>query len=268
MGIIEKAAKSEPKQIEVVGGRISIFAGQTKWPSENTINRHAVFYMVAFNDPPWDVYEWNITPKGARKEYTKLVSTVLKTGGALISFDARRGTVNHEGRGFINYELTPVGFNVVTHMSVFLQRLEEVDRFRRLPKDFRSPKQYFDTLSKIIGIPTSKFGEVGYLADVVVDAAYRKGGYGKELVKASLEYLRDSGKQYVLAWSVNPVMGKILQQQGFERITGIGDSGEGIDFLVHGGVWYPTLDIPAKGRTTLEGTPVVAEHYFKVTLGT
>ncbi len=245
--VVKNMMKSKPKQIKAEEGRIHIFTEQTTQPSKSMLDRLSLIYMVGFNNKPWDVYEWNISPERARKEFTKLVTTVLKAGGTFISFE-------HRG--------TPVGFNIITDMGVFVQRLEEVEGFKRLPKEFRSPKQYLETLSKSIRIPISNFGRIGYIADVVVDVSHRGRGYGRALIEASLKYLKDTGRYYVLAWSVNAVVYNILQQKGFEIIDEIGDKGEGIDFLVHNRVWYPTLDLPARERNTA-GELVFARHYIK-----
>lgn len=247
MATPENALRVEPQQIQIEGGRIFIFTRQTVLPSAAMIDSHATNYMIGFNSKPWDIYEWNLSPQKARQEFTKLVFTVLKVGGAFLCLES-------DGR--------PVGFNIVIDMSIFVQRLKEVERFKRLPKDFISPKHYFETISKIIGISTSKFSRIGYLADVVVDAAYRRRGYGQALLTASLDYLNNTGKDYALAWSINPTAMQILRQEGFEYMVGIGDHGEGIDFLAQGNVWYPTLDLPAKERVAAD-KHIVAKHFIK-----
>jgi hypothetical protein len=58
-------------------------------------------------------------------------------------------------------------------------------------------------------------------------------------------------------------MANIMSKEGFERIDGIGLKGEGIDFTVRNGVWYPTLVIPAKRKDIEAVKSVIAQHYFK-----
>jgi ribosomal protein S18 acetylase RimI-like enzyme len=247
MTIKSNNALKEPQRIDIASGKIQIFTRKTIPPSELLLNKHSRTFMQGFNKPPWDVYEWKYTPEKAAKEFAKIIFTVLKGEGALLSLE---------------YNGEPAGFNIVTDLGIFVQRLGEVEKFKRLPQDFKNPRQYFISLSKLINIPESGFGKVGYMADVVVDSALAGRGFGKSLAKAAIEYLKSTGRQDILAWTVNPVMAGILKNDGFNHIDGIGDKGEGIDFLVQGKVWYPTLDLPAKGRTTLAGMPVIAEHYF------
>lgn len=263
MAISGKFVYSKPKEIEVEGGRIKIFTDETIPPPENIINSNALAYMEGFNASPWDIYEWNITPERAKNELKKLVSTVLKTHGGFISLEICVAGNNNEELGNNESKWKPAGFCVVVDMGSLVQRLSEVERFKRLPKDFKSPKQYFGTLSKILGLPVSEFREISYMADIVVNAAYRGKGYGELIARESLEYSRNIGRKYALAWSVNPVSVRMLQKEGFKQIIGIGEMGEGIDFLVQGKVWYPSLDIPAKGRKTAKGNQIIAEHYIK-----
>jgi len=59
-------------------------------------------------------------------------------------------------------------------------------------------------------------------------------------------------------------MANLMSQEGFKLISGIGDKGEGIDFTVQNGVWYPTLVLPAKRKTIHAATTVLAQHYLKI----
>jgi ribosomal protein S18 acetylase RimI-like enzyme len=240
---------SQPTEINISNGRMRIFTGQTTPPAKDTLKGHSKIYMEAFNGPPWDVYDWRIFPeeKGLN-EFTKIVSTIFAEGGSLISLET---------------DGNPIGFNIITDLSIFVKRLTEVESFKRLPRNFKNPQKYLQKLSGLINTPVSDFVRVGYLADICVDKRYRGQGYGKALVDAGLKYLVSAHKQSVVAWSINPSMEKILSGNGFKPIVGIGQDGDGIDFCVHGKVWYPTLSVPPKRRKTTVDIKVAANHYFR-----
>jgi ribosomal protein S18 acetylase RimI-like enzyme len=208
---------------------------------------HAKTYREGFNNKPWDVYGWNLSAEKAEKELTKLVSVVLKTGGALLS---------------LHYKGIPAAFNIATGAGIFVNRLKEVSKFKRLPNNFNNPHPYFETLSKLLKVDFPEFENIGYLADIAVNSKYRGKGFASALLRTSQEYLRNNGKESVLAWTVNPVVKTMLKDAGFRRIRGLGEHGEGMDFLIRGKIWYPTLDIPIAGAG-LTPIQVVAEHYFK-----
>jgi GNAT superfamily N-acetyltransferase len=218
----------------------------TKPLSEKALNACAMLYMSGFNESPWDVYNYSFTAKSARNEFTRLASAVLNSGGALILLSDQGITA---------------GFSIVTNLGIFVKELKNIDEYRRLPKKYHNPGQYFDILSELLKIPLGKFETIGYIADVVVDKKYRGQGYGRVLIRSSLEYLKSTGVKCALAWTVNSAMTNIMSKEGFERIDGIGLKGEGIDFTVRNGVWYPTLVIPAKEIQA--ATSVIAQHYFK-----
>ena len=229
-------------------GKITVYTQKTGLPSEALLEKHARIYMDGFNSAPWDIYGWNMSPEKAKREFSKLVSVVLKTGGVLLSLE-------NEG--------IAAGFCISTGMSIFIKRQEQVLQFKRLPKDYINPEKYLIKLRNKIGINVSGWHKVGYLADLIIDSKLRGHNYGKTLVEGSLEYLKNKNMRFALGWSVNPVMSHILKSAGFKRIPEIGDGGEGIDFLLQGRVWYPTLDIPIQNKSKIEIKHLEAEHYIK-----
>ena len=238
------------KMIQDAGSevKVRIFTNNTKPPSKTLLNRSAMIFMAGFNNAPWDIYGFNYTAERAEREFTVLASMVINSYGALISLTHGR---------------TPAGFSVVTCLDIFLRELKKVAGCKRLPRDYKSPDQYFETLSQIIGVPLDKFGTIGYIADVALDNQFQGKGYGKILIKSSLKYLKDSGKKYALAWTVNPMMAGILSKEGFKYIHGIGHKGEGVDCLVDNGIWFPTLVTPPKNTIKQPTKSAAARHYLK-----
>jgi hypothetical protein len=243
-----KNRNQEQKQIKIDNCTIGIFDKKTRPPSQDSLDRLSEVYMLGFNKPPWDVYEWNYTPEKARKEFSRIVLTILKKGGAIITLD---------------YAGEPIGFLIVAKLNIFVQRLNEMAAFKKLPKKLINPGGYFDTLSRYIGVQASEFESIGYLADIGIAEIQRAKGCSKMLLHAGLQYLKETGRKSAYAWTVNPFAARTLMSEKFTRIPHIGERGEGIDFLVLGRVWYATLDLPAEGRKTADCKPVIAEHYFK-----
>jgi ribosomal protein S18 acetylase RimI-like enzyme len=229
--------------------KVMVFTHLTRPPIENLLNRCARIYMEGFNQAPWDIYEYNYTAGKAREEFAELASTVLSSGGALIS-------IMHRGR--------PAGFSVVTSLDLFVREIKKVKEYPVLPPEYKNLGPYFKKLSQLLKISLGEFETIGYVVDVVVDTRYRGKGYGKELILTSLKYLKDDGKKFAMAWTVNPAMANILSQVDFKLINGIGHKGEGIDFTVRNREWFPTLVLPARRKTFQKIAPVVAQHYFKV----
>ncbi len=227
--------------------KVRIFTHLTRPPSDNLLNQYAGLYMSGFNQAPWDVYEYKYTVAKARKEFNQLVSAALDSGGALISLMYRR---------------RPVGFSIVHGLDLFIRELKKIEGRKRLPSNFKNPGPYFEALSQLLKVPLGEFETIGSIADIVVDERYRGKGYGNKLTISSLKFLKEDGKKYALAWTVNPVMANILSEIDFKRIYGIGDQGEGIDFTVHAGAWYPTLVLPAKRKVIQSGGPIAAQHYL------
>ncbi len=228
------------------GSIIRFFAFEPPVP-QYLVEAYSRLYMEGFNNPPWDIYEYNITPVSVVNEFNILLNISLKSGGALLSL---------EDRG------VPAGFGLVNNMNMFIRRLAQVKKFRRLPAKYIDPESYFQTLAEKTSTPLDKFDQIGYLADSVVGNKFRGRGFGKEILIASIEYLASIKKSAAFGWTTNPKMGHLLEENGFSRIDGIGDRGEGIDILIQGKVWYPTLVVPAKDKIP-ESRPVKAEHYFK-----
>jgi ribosomal protein S18 acetylase RimI-like enzyme len=243
----EKIRKA-PQKIRLENGVISIFTENTVLPSDRTLEALADIFMIGFNNPPWDVYEWKYTPEKARKEFKKIILTVLSNKGSFITLEIAEKAS---------------GFQILTDLSIFSQRLYQTNNFKKLPRDFNSPYSYLKTISKLIGVETSRFESVAYLADIAVDETCRGKGLSKALLETGLKSLKETGKSHVMAWTVNPIAARILVQAGFNRIPGIGGRGEGIDFLVKGRIWYATLDLPAENRKTIEGKDVISEHYVQ-----
>jgi ribosomal protein S18 acetylase RimI-like enzyme len=235
--------------LEAPDVKIRVNTHLTRPPSVNLLNRYARLYMSGFNQAPWDIYGYNYTEERAREEFTRLVFTVLSSGGSLIS---------------LAYRGRPAGFSVATSLGIFIRELGKAAEYPGLPPNYKHPGQYFETLSQLLKVPQNEFENIGYIADIVVDVKFRGKGYGKILLIASLKYLNDKGKKSTLAWTVNPVMSDLLSQAGFKRIDGIGSRGEGLDFTIHNGVWYPTLVQPVKRTTTEVEKPVIAQHYLKI----
>jgi ribosomal protein S18 acetylase RimI-like enzyme len=231
------------------GPGLKIFTNNTKPPSKTLINRLAMIFRAGFNNAPWDIYEFNLTPEKSVSEFTESVSMALNSGGALISVTRGR---------------TPAGFSIVASLDFFSQDINKIAGYIRRPRDYQSPARYFKTLSQILGVPQADFGIIGYIQDVVVDSRFQGKGYGKILIQSSLKHLEDRGKKYVLAWTVNPIMAGILAAEGFKLISGIGDRGEGIDCLVDNGILIPTLVIPHRHRTNQIPKSTAAQHYVKV----
>ena len=236
-----------PRQREPAAGRLTIFTGRSGKPEMSTLDRLSAVYGAGFNEPPWDVYEWNYTPEKARREYFSLVDIILKNNGSLITLE--------DGK-------QPAGFLLSVGLGVFVRRLKETEKFKRMPQDFHHPGRYLETLADLFGVPVTGLDSVSYLASIAVDEYCRGRGYSKMLLEAGLDYDVKTGKNFVLGWTVNPRAARSLVSTGFERLPCLGESGEGIDFMFHGRTWYASLDLPAKGRTTAEGRPVIAEHYI------
>jgi ribosomal protein S18 acetylase RimI-like enzyme len=236
-------------QLEAPDVKISIITHLSRPPSENLLSKYARLYMSGFNQAPWDIYEYKYTAERARDEFRSLVFIVLSSGGALISLECG-------GK--------PAGFSVVTSLDVFERQLKELEGYPKLPPNIEHPGQYLETLSQLLKISQDEFKIIGYIADVVVDVRYRGKGYGKILVLSTLKYLKENEIKCALAWTVNPVMGVILSQEGFRHIDGIGNKGEGLDFTIHNGMWYPIIVMPAKRNIIQAVTPVVAHHYLKL----
>jgi ribosomal protein S18 acetylase RimI-like enzyme len=232
-----------------IGPGLKIFTNNTKPPSKILLNRLAMIFRAGFNNAPWDIYEFNLTPEKAVSEFTESVSMALNSGGALIS--ATRGR-------------TPAGFSIVASLDFFSQDIIKIAGYKRQPRDYKSPARYFKTLSQILGVPQNDFGTIGYIQDVAVDSRFQGKGCGKILIQSSLKYLRERGKKYILAWTVNPLMAGILAAEGFKLINGIGNRGEGIDCLVDNGILFPTLVIPHRHSTNQISRFTVAQHYVKV----
>jgi hypothetical protein len=235
--------------LEAPAEKIRIITLLTRPPSVNLLNRYARLYMSGFNQAPWDIYGYKYTKERAREEFTRLVLTVLSSGGSLIS---------------LTYRGRPAGFSVVTSLGLFIRELKKVAEYPGLPANYKYPGRYFEKLSQLLKVPQDEFETIGYIADIVVDIRHRGKGYGKILLISSVKYLNDIGKKCTLAWTVNPVMANILLQAGFGRVDGIGNKGEGIDFTVFNGMWCPALVQPVN-RTKKEAiTHVVAQHYLKM----
>ena len=224
-----------------------LYSARTQLPPDTLITAHAKTYMEGFNNSPWDIYEYNLTLQKAQKELYFLIHTIIKERGACLS---------------IALDGVPVGFTLVTDMSIFNRRLEQVVGFKRLPKDFVNPGDYLEKVSRKIWTPFHDFHKVGYIAVIAVDKHYRGKGLGKKLIKDSLEYFSEHQKCSALAWSINPAMIKIFRDLEFTRITGLGKDGEGIDLLVQGKVWYPILERPKK-RPLQKENKITAEHWLK-----
>ena len=228
--------------------KVRIFTRNTKSPAKILLNRYAMIFMSGFNNAPWDIYEFNFTPEKAVREFTESVLIAINLGGALITVA--------QGR-------TPAGFSIVSSLDSFSQDLKKIAGYKRRPRDYKSPTRYFKTLSQISGVPQDAFGKIGYIEEVAVDRKFQGKGYGKILIQSSIKFLKDKGKKYILAWTVNPIMAGILSGEGFKHIKGIGDKGEGIDCLVDNGIWFPTLVIPPKHRIKQPDESIAALHYFK-----
>jgi ribosomal protein S18 acetylase RimI-like enzyme len=221
-----------------------VFTSDKRLPSKSLIDRYARLYMAGFNQPPWDIYEYNYTPEKAREEFALLVSTALSSGGALIS---------------LRYLGKPAGFSVVIGLDIFYREFQKNKENQKKPPHYHSPSRYFARLAQLLKRPRNEFHHIGYIADVVIDERYRGQGFGNMLISTSVWHLKNIGKKYALAWTVNPAMNAILKHQGFELLEGIGDKGEGIDFTAHQGAWYPTLAQTAKSKDI----QVIALHYIK-----
>ncbi len=238
--------ENQPAALDV---KVRIFTHLTPAPSENLLNKYAGLYMSGFNEAPWDEYEYKYTAEKARKEFTRLVSVALDSGGALI---------------YLTYKGRPAGFSVVTNLGVFVRQLKKAEEYKRCPPNYKNPGRYFDVLSQQLKIPVCEFETVGYIASIVIDVRHRGKGYSKELLASSLKYLKDAGKKSALAWTANSVMVNVLSQAGFKLISGIGDKGEGVDFTAYHGAWYPTLVLPAERKTIQAAAPAVARHFLKL----
>ncbi len=212
----------------------------------------AASFKSGFNEPPWDVYEYNFTSESARKELSGLISAILESAGAFI--------ILREGG-------KAAGFSVVTDLGVILQELKKVEKRKYLPAGFHHPAHYFDALSQLLNVSHQEFNMIGYLADVVVDKKYRGKGYATILIRSSLDYLSGAGKQHALAWTVNPAIVNLLGQLDFRPVPQIGLEGEGIDFIFKNDVLYPTLVYPLKTKANPGTYPPIARHFFK-TFGT
>jgi len=208
----------------------------------------AAFFMSGFNEPPWDVYEYNFTPESARKELSGLISAILESAGAFV---------------ILREDRKAAGFSVVTDLGFVLQELKKVDKRKNLPRDFHHPAHYFDNLSQLLNISFEDFNTIGYLADVVVDQKQRGKGYATALIRSSLDYLAGTGKRHALAWTVNPAIVHVLDKLDFRPVPRIGLEGEGIDFTLKNGVLYPTLVYPHKTKASPLADPPVALHLFK-----
>jgi len=228
--------------------KVRIFTSNKKPAAKTLLNRYAMIFMDGFNNAPWDIYEFNFTPEKAIREFTESVSTAINSNGALISVEQRR---------------TPAGFSIVTGLDSFSQDLKKAAGYKRPPRDYKSPTRYFKKLAQITGVPEDEFGKIGYIEEVAVDSKFQGKGYGNILIQSSIKYLNDQGKKYILAWTVNPIMARILSGEGFKHIKGIGDKGEGIDCLVDNGIWFPTLVIPPRQRSKQSTRSAAARHYFK-----
>jgi GNAT superfamily N-acetyltransferase len=229
---------------------VKVFTAKTVSPPDALIDIYSMVYMEGFNNPPWDIYEYNLTPQKAQKELNRLISIVIKSNGAFLS---------------IMFDGSPAGFTLITDMSIFSRQLEQVVEFRRLPKDFINPSEYLKKLSETIETSIADFFKVGYVAIIAVDKQYRGRGLGRNLMKRSLEYFREQQKYSAWAWSINPAMIKIFQDLGCRRVPNLGQGGEGIDLLVQGNVWYPTLEHP-KREISSKGDQIIAEHWLKSVL--
>jgi hypothetical protein len=204
--------------------------------------------MTGFNQPPWDVYEFKYTAEKACREFRKIVSVVLDSGGALVSLE---------------WQDEPAGFSVLTSLHLFVRELAKVDNCQKLPPHYKHPGPYLEKLSLKLGISLDHFDTVGYIADIAVDESYRGRGYSRILLRSSLDCLQITGSRSVMAWTVNPAMSKILSQEGFFLIDGIGTQGEGIDFTVYNRQLYPVLDMPPAKKAASYGHEVIALHYLK-----
>jgi hypothetical protein len=213
------------------GSIIHFFTSEDPVP-QYLIEAYSRLYMKGFNNPPWDIYEYDITPVSALNEFNILLNISLKSGGALISLEDRS---------------VPAGFGIIANMHMFISRLSRIKKIRHLPVKYVDPESYFHTLAEKISMPLDRFNRIGYLADSVVGHQFRGRGYGTEILIASIDYLG---------------MAHLLEEFGFSRISGIGDRGEGIDILVQGKAWYPTLVVPAKDKISVN-RPAKAEHYIK-----
>ncbi|MBN1189050.1 MAG: GNAT family N-acetyltransferase [Dehalococcoidales bacterium] len=225
---------------------VRVFTDLTGPPPLNALNAIAMIYMSGFNEPPWDIYDWNFTPERVVVEVAKLVSTVLSSGGALIS---------------LMHQEKPAGFSIVSSLDVFSRRPEKTAKPGELPVNYHDPGEYFRTLSHLLRIPPDKFNTIGYIADIVIDPVHRGQGLSKLLLSSSLKYLKDGVKTCALAWTVNPVMAGALSRTGFALVNGIGDKGEGIDFTLYKGTWHPVLVLPAEHKNNRTES-VVARHFL------
>jgi GNAT superfamily N-acetyltransferase len=208
----------------------------------------AAFFMSGFNEPPWDVYEYNFTSESARKELSRLISAILESAGAFV--------ILREGK-------KAAGFSIVTDLGVVLQELKKVEKRKNLPADFHHPAHYFDALSQLLNVSHEEFNTIGYLADVVVDKKHRGKGNATTLIRTSLDYLAGTGKQHALAWTVNPAIVHVLGKLDFQPVPRIGLEGEGIDFTLKNDVLYPTLVYPLKTKVNPGTDPPIARHFFK-----
>jgi GNAT superfamily N-acetyltransferase len=241
--------------LQVGEGLIKVYSGGIT-PSSDQINEMARMYVAAFNTPPWDIYQWNLNQKRSCQEIIHLVHLMLSSPGALFTLST---TSNPDAE--IQRSPKLVGFNIVVLLDLFVKRLAMVEKFKKIPRDFRSPRDYFHQLSSIFRIPLADFYQIGYLADIVVDSGYRGRGFGTSLLAANLEYLRNAGSSYALAWTINQFSSLMLERHGFQPIAGMGYEGQGLDFLFLGKIWYPTLTFPTGALKV--GESVIAKHYFK-----
>jgi hypothetical protein len=228
--------------------KVKIFTRNARPPSKTLLYKNAMIFKVGFNKPPWDIYEFNSKSEKAKNEFSELVSTVINWGGAFISL--KQGGES-------------AGFSVVSSLDLFAQDPMKAARYKSLPGSYKSPARYFERLSQILMIPTDEFGTIGYIADVAVDNKFEGKGFGTLLIKSSLKYLTDSGKKYALAWTVNPIMSRILIKEGFKYLSGIGYKGEGVDGIVDKGTWFPSLVKPRRRLSKEANESLMARHYVK-----
>ena len=239
-----------PKDVIESVSTVELFTAKTVSPPDALIEIYSMVYLEAFNNPPWDIYEYKLTPQKAQKELHRLISIITKSNGAFLS---------------ITFDGSPAGFTLITDMNLFIHRLEQVIEFKKLPKDFINPSEYLKNPSEAIETSIADFSQVGYVALIAVNKQYRGKGLGRNLIERSLEYFREQQKYSALAWSVNPPMIKIFQDLGYRRVPNLGQGGEGIDLLLKGNIWYPTLELP-KGKVSVKVRQIIAEHWLKTVL--
>jgi hypothetical protein len=228
--------------------KINTFTCDSKPPSANLLDFYAGLYMTGFNQPPWDVYEFNFTTESACREFRKIVAVVLEHGGALFSLEERE---------------EPAGFSIVTSLDIFVRELGKVKKGQKLPSRYENPGPYLENLARIFKISQDQFNTVGYIADIAVAEPYRGRGFSRIILNSSLIFLKKAGAKLVLAWTVNPAMAKVLSSDGFLLVNGVGGRGEGIDFTLYNRRLYPVLDMPRAKRASPDSAAVTAGHYVQ-----